>query len=334
MTKKSPTVSVILPAYNAERYIEESIQSVLRQDFKDYELIIINDGSTDNTQDIINYYKSLDDRIVAIKQKNQGLVKTLNHGLALARGEYIARIDGDDPWMNCKLSRQLKEFKNNPSLVLVGGGFEVIDEDGFYVETIFPPTEDDDLRRALMLRNVFGHAGIMMLKSAAKSVGGYHADCGPTEDYDLWIRLAKIGTVKNLAFPVYRYRINSTGISQQNSTIQAIETKKHVDKQWRESYPAVLTRHEIVDRATAYLSASRRGWYNVALKEQFLADNAQIGIKLIRYGQYSDGIRQLYSVASIGRSGVRAVIKRLKMVRTGSFNLRQHVSITRSEATD
>ena len=269
-----------------------------------------------------------------MQQKNQGLVNTLNLGLSMARGEYIARIDGDDPWMNCKLSRQLQEFKNNPSLVLIGGGFEVIDEDGFYIETIFPPTENDDLRRALMLRNVFGHAGIMMRKSAAESAGGYRADCGPTEDYDLWIRVAKLGTIKNLAYPVYRYRINSTGISQQNSTIQANETKKHVDQQWREAYPKVLTRREIIDRSTAYLSVSRRGWYNIALKEQFLADNAQIGIKLIRYRQYSDGIRQLFNVASIGRSGLRAVVKRIRMIDTGSFKLRQHVTIKRTEASD
>lgn len=337
MTKtspKKPTVSVILPAYNAERYIEESIQSVIRQDFKDYELIIINDGSTDHTQDIIDHYKAVDERIVSINQVNQGLVATLNTGLSMARGEYIARIDGDDPWMSCKLSRQLQEFKHDASLVLIGGGFEVIDEDGYYIETIFPPTENDDLHRALMLRNVFGHAGIMMRKSAAVQAGGYRADVGPTEDYDLWIRLAKLGTIKNLAFPVYRYRINSAGISQQNSNAQATEAKKHVDRQWKEGFPPVLSRHEIIRRSATYLSASRREWYNVALKEQFLADNAQIGIKLIRYGQYSAGIHQIFNVASIGRSGLRAVIKRLRMIDRGSFKMRQHVSVTRTESLE
>lgn len=330
-TKKTnhPIVSVILPAYNTERYLEESIQSVLRQDFRDFELIIINDGSTDNTQEIIDRYAQLDSRVVPIQQKNHGLVATLNKGLALAKGEYIARIDGDDPWMDCKLSRQVTELNKDKTLVLIGGGFEVIDEDGYYIETIFPPTQDEDIRRSLMLRNVFGHAGVMFRKTAIDTVGNYRSDCGPTEDYDLWIRLAKNGTVKNIPSPVYRYRINRTGISQQNSFIQATETKRHIEQQWLEKLPTVMTRAEIITHANYYLSASKRDWYNVALKEQFLADNAQIGIKLLRYKHYSQGIHQLFNVASTGRSGVRAVIKRIKKLDRGSFKQRQHVTVER-----
>ncbi len=330
---KIPLVSVILPAYNAESYIEESIQSVLRQDFTNFEFIIINDGSTDNTQPIIDKYAKIDKRIIVIKQNNKGLVNTLNIGLEAAKGRFIARIDGDDPWLDHKLSHQVKEFEQDDSLVLIGGGFEVIDENGYYIETIFPPTTDDDIRRSLMLRNVFGHAGVMMKRDAVLSTGGYRKDFGPTEDYDLWIRLSKLGTVKNLPHPVYRYRINRYGISQTSSSIQAIETKKHIERQWSTHIPEVLKRREILSRANNYLKASPLEWYNVALKEQFLSDNAQVGIKLVRHKHFIDGIRQLFYVASTGRAGVRAVIKRIKKLDAGSFRQRQHVAIDHTEVT-
>ncbi len=329
--KNTPLVSILLPAYNTEKYIEESIQSVLRQSFSNFELIILNDGSTDRTQSIIDRYASLDDRIVPIIQKNIGLVSTLNKGIELANGKFIARIDGDDPWMNEKLSEQVEALESDDSLVLIGGGFEVIDEHGYYIETIFPPTQDSDLRRSLMLRNVFGHAGVVMRTSAVKKAGGYRSDFGPTEDYDLWIRLSDLGTLMNIPHPVYRYRINRSGISQQNSSRQAIETKKHVERLWQRGAPVVLSRHEILKRANDYLSSSKLEWYNVALKEQFLSDNAQIGIKLIRHKHITKGIHQLLNIASTGRAGVKAVLKRLRKLDIGSFRQRQHIDIKHPE---
>lgn len=216
MTEKSkvqPKVSIILPAYNTARYLKESLDSVLRQSYTNFELIALNDGSTDTTGDILDQYAASDTRIVVVHQDNIGLVKTLNKGINLAKGELIARIDGDDPWMDDKLLEQVNCFNEDPSLVLSGGGFEIINTDGYYLETVMPPLFDEDIRRTLYLRNTFGHSAVVFKKEAAIQAGLYSSDHGPTEDYDLWIRLAKIGTVSNLPRPIYRYRINLNGIS-------------------------------------------------------------------------------------------------------------------------
>lgn len=317
--KNVPKVSIILPAYNTERYLSESIDSVRRQSFTDFELIIINDGSTDGTQRIIDDYAARDERIISLKQKNQGLVATLNKAVKMARGMYIARIDGDDPWMDDKLSAQVDSLDKNLDVSLIGGGFEIIDENGFFIETIHALTRDEDIRRAMMLRNPFGHAGVMFRKDAFDKVGGYSNSHGPTEDFELWIRLATVGRLANLPKPVYRYRIVDNGISQSNSALQMKHTNIHIASLWEDHTPRLLTRNEIRKQANRYLHIHTRKSYAIGMKEQFLSDNAQIGIKLIRHGHFIKGFLQLCYVASIGRSGLRAVKKRFLLLDRGSI---------------
>ena len=315
-----PTVSIVLPAYNCERYLRESIDSILRQTYSDYELIIVNDGSTDGTQAIIDRYAAADPRIVPHTQKNIGLVATLNKAVGMTRGEYIARIDGDDPWFDDKLARQMDLFMKDDTLVLVGGAFEIVDENGYFIESIPSLTRDEDLRRTLTLRNAFGHAGVVFKKKAAIEANLYSDKYGPTEDYDLWIRLSKLGRLSSIPDPVFRYRVLSTGISQSNSERQALETKGHSDRQWQESTPRILSRAEIKTQSSRYLQQPKTLWRGVAMKEQFLADNAQIGIKLIRYRKYKKGLMQLWNVASTGRAGIKAVTKRLSHLDKGSLS--------------
>lgn len=318
-TDNSPKVSLLMPVYNGAPYLKETLDSVLRQTFTDFELIIINDGSTDDTKTIIEAYSTRDSRIVAVHQDNIGLVNSLNKGLAIARSNLIARIDGDDPSFETRLDEQYQLFMNDKSLVLAGGGFEIIDENGYFIETIHPAIDDRDLRRTLMLRNPFGHAGVMFRKDAALQTGGYSSDFGPTEDYDLWIRLSKLGTLAAIPNPIYRYRINRKGISQSNSKLQAKETKQHIEKQWRESVPVLLSRRELTATSKRLIRLAKTTPYGVGMKEQLLSDNAQIGIKLIRYKHYFQGIRQLLNVASTGRTGIKVVRKRLNQLDSGSF---------------
>ena len=123
---KPPLVSIITATYNDETYIESSIRSVLSQDFTDFEYLIINDGSTDNTKKIVQRLQKEDSRIRLINQKNSGLVASLNRGITEARGTYIARIDGDDEWLPHKLKTQVTMLEKNKNLVLVGGGAEIM----------------------------------------------------------------------------------------------------------------------------------------------------------------------------------------------------------------
>lgn len=320
-----------MPIYNASAFLRESIDSVLRQNYTDFELLLINDGSNDSSKTIIKEYADRDVRIVAVHQHNIGLVATLNKGVKLAKGEYIARIDGDDPWLDNKLAEQINFLDTHQSVVLVGGGFEVIDEKGYYIETVPVPTRHEDIIRTMTLRNTFGHAGVVFRKDAFNRAGGYRDDFGPTEDYDLWIRLANIGRVANLAHPVYRYRINRGGISQQNSERQAQETKLHASRFWTTYPPSVISRSELLKKSKAYLSKGDPEWYGIALKQQMLADNAQIGVKMIRYRRYTDGLKQILAVTSTGRTGVREVKKRISSLTTGS--LRQNRNLPQSQET-
>ena len=308
-----------MPVYNGGEYLKETIDSVLRQTFTDFELLIVNDGSTDKSKSIIDAYSKKDDRIRAFHRKNSGLVETLNFAISEANAAYLARIDADDPSFESRLQEQYSLFDKDKSLVLVGGGFEIIDENGYFIETIHPPIIDKDIRRTLMLRNPFGHSGVMYKKSAVIKAGLYSNQFGPTEDYDLWIRLSKIGSLANLPKPIYRYRINRKGVSQTNSQRQAEETKQHIQGLWSQETPSIIGRAELLISSQNYIKKSKTLPYGVGLKTQYLSDNAQIGIKLIRYGHYLKGMHQLLNVASTGRTGARVVVKRLKMLDTGSI---------------
>lgn len=317
MTKESPTVSVLMTVYNEGLYLREAIDSILRQEFTDFEFIIINDGSTDNSQDIIDHYARIDSRIVPINQKNQGLVASLNTGVQRAKGKYIARMDADDVSMSQRLSDQVTFMDNSPNVVLLGGGFEIIDEMGYFLERIHVPLYDRDIRRTMLLRNPFGHASVMFRRDAIKKAGLYSDKCGPTEDFELWIRLKDYGKVAALPRPLYEYRIKRNGISLTASEIQMKYTEQHIDQLWKTTIPSVLSRRELIAQSKRYLRAARHIGYGVGIKHQFLSDNAQIGMKLIRYGHFWRGFRQMLNVASTGRAGLRITLKRLKIVAGG-----------------
>lgn len=308
-----------MPVYNAESFLKETLDSIIRQTFEDFELLALNDGSLDNSGAILDEYAKKDPRIIVIHKENEGLVATLNKGIELAKSELIARVDADDPSFEDRLEEQLKLFNSNEKLVLVGGGFEIIDHLGYFLETIHPPLRDSDLRRTLSLRNPFGHSGVIFKKEAVLKAGLYTDEFGPTEDYDLWIRLAEQGEIACLPFPVYRYRINKGGISQSNSIRQAAETALHSQRLWQKSVPTVLGRKDLVRQSDLLLREARTVRYGIGIKEQFLSDNAQIGIKFIRYRHYLKGIKQLFAVASTGRTGVRVVLKRFKHIDRGSL---------------
>lgn len=314
-----PLVSFILPVYNAAAYLPETLDSILRQTYVNFEILAINDGSSDGSLNILQTYAERDARIKVTNQKNKGLVKTLNESIKKAEGEYIARIDADDPSFESRIQLQMELFQKNDSLVLIGGGFEIIDKNGYFNETIHTPTRHEDILRTMMLRNPFGHAGVMFKKTAFTEAGGYSGNKGPTEDYDLWVRLSQLGTVANLPLPVYRYRILEDGISQSNSSEQIKYTREIVSSLWQTSTPRRLTRRELLTQAQRYLEQAPRPSYGIGLKEQFLVDNVQIGTKLVRHGKVLQGLAQIFAVASVGRSGLRAVKKQLNRLDAGSF---------------
>lgn len=208
----SPCISVIMPVYNCEHYLREAIDSILAQTFTDFELLIIDDGSTDRSIEIAR--SCTDDRIHVLSEPHRGLVATLNKGLALARGTYVARMDADDISSPRRFARQIALLESHADVVLVGCCARCIDTEGRAAGNyVMPPPEGRSLAVALCGSNQFVHGSIMARREAILSVGGYRREFLTAEDYDLWLRLGEIGCIVNIPQWLYQLRIHRSSKS-------------------------------------------------------------------------------------------------------------------------
>lgn len=210
-----PAVSVILPAYNCGKHLGLAIESVLRQTFPDFELIIVNDGSTDNTEQIINSFS--DHRVIYVKNvKNEGLVNSLNRAIDLSRGKYIARMDGDDICQPGRLAKQKLYLDQNEDVTVVASTIEFINEQGQKTgeweldkQTITP----GQIKRAMMKQNCIAHPTVMMRSQIIKELK-YQPYQKNIEDYDLWLRVLSRGhKIAKIDEPLLLYRIHGNSIT-------------------------------------------------------------------------------------------------------------------------
>lgn len=214
----APLVTVLMPAYNAASYIREAIDSVLGQTFTDFELLIINDGSTDDTLEIINSYN--DDRIRVHTQDNQGVIGALNKGLALATCELIARFDADDVCYPNRLSEQYEFMKSNPDYVLIGSASDYIDKDGEPLFEWQPPAhKHEDVLKVVKRSCPFDHPSVMYRKSVALKLGGYPKGAIHYEDHIFWTLFVKEGKTLNFSHPLIKHRFNPESVT--------------IDEKWR-----------------------------------------------------------------------------------------------------
>jgi glycosyltransferase involved in cell wall biosynthesis len=221
---KSPKVSVVMSVYNGEKYLKEAIDSILNQTFKDFEFIIINDGSTDNSLKIIKSYK--DPSIILISRKNKGLVDSLNEGIKKAKGEYIARMDADDISLKERFKKQVEFLDKNTEVGLVGTSMKIIDDNGSVKRIQYVLCGDCELKSELILRCPYVHGSTMIRRNALPPSEIYRKKYWPAEDYDLWLRLAINTKISNLCEPLYHYRENNLGISSQNTALQSRKAHK------------------------------------------------------------------------------------------------------------
>lgn len=214
-------VSVLMSVYSDDRYLREAVDSILNQTFTDFEFIIVDDGSTDSTCEILAGYVIQDPRIVLIRnQENIGQTKSLNKGLARAQGEYIARQDADDVSMPERLSAQVAFLKDNPDVGLLGSAYHIIDAEGHLLYTVQPPCAPDEVGRTLPEWNCICHGAALYRRQCLTSVGLYRELFAPTEDYDLWLRIAERFRVANLSDVLYRYRIRPGSLSIRQPELQ------------------------------------------------------------------------------------------------------------------
>jgi glycosyltransferase involved in cell wall biosynthesis len=216
MITNIPLISVILAVYNCDQYIVKTIDSILSQTLKQFEFIIINDGSTDNTLNLINQYA--DKRIIVINNKNNGLPFSLNLGIAQAKSKYIARIDGDDIALPDRLEIQYKFMEQTPNIAVLGTAVNYIDHQGNYIGRSFPLLKKSLINYYLKSTgSVISHPTVIMRSEALKSVGGYCPNLKTAEDYHLWCKFLRKGyEILNLPNALTNYRILSTSLSSNN----------------------------------------------------------------------------------------------------------------------
>lgn len=235
-----PTVSIILPTYNGARYIKRAVESVRAQTFEDWELVVVDDGSTDGTHTIVTDIASLDSRIKYERNAaNLGIQKTLNRGLALASGRYIARIDDDDAWSDAgKLASQVAYLESHPDAVLVGTGARIVDEAGKEIRRYFFPETDAAIRQSMLAKNCFAHASVVFRTDAVRAVGGYgeSQDVRHVEDHDLWLRLGSRGEFANLPSISVTLTARKDSLSSRNRREQFAKMLV-LAKKYRDVYP-------------------------------------------------------------------------------------------------
>ena len=218
----NPFVSIIMSVFNDERYLPDSIESILSQTYKNFEFIIVNDGSSDSSLKILEHYAALDDRIVLLDQKNHGLTKSLNRALGICKGDYIARMDSDDISDSLRIEKQIDFLMKNQEYALVGTNVVKIDKNGKQLYINSTKYRDNSIRKTLKYRNCFAHGSVMINSKIISGKIRYDEDFKYAQDYKLWTSIAKSHKVANLKEPLYKLRIHDKSITQKNIEEQSI----------------------------------------------------------------------------------------------------------------
>jgi len=211
---KRPKITVLMSVYNGEEYLKETIESILNQTFADFEFLILNDGSFDKTAKILKKYKKKDKRIKVItNKKNLGLTRSLNKGLKLVKGKYIARMDADDISNKNRLKTQYDLLERNPGVGLVSNWAQLIDEKGEKLRAWKTNYSPEGIYYILNFRNCLTHPTVMFRKNIVLKIGGYNEGIVRAQDYELWYRLSKKTKIYQIQKILLYLRRTKKGIS-------------------------------------------------------------------------------------------------------------------------
>ena len=296
MQTNRPDITVVMPAYNAAEYIREAISSVLRQTFTNFELLIINDGSTDETAEIALSFT--DPRVTVLNCEHKGVAESLNTGLKLANAPLIARFDADDICVPTRLETQFNFLQDHPDYVLVGSDAEYILEHGEFLFSFkCIAHSNEEVQNNLYVYCPFIHSAVMYRREAVIKAGGYNIHAHNFEDYLLWTNLAKTGKMQNLRVPLIKVRLNAASATidekwrgerfrqlKRNATNRGSITEEEGDE-----LLTIITRQDV--------RKIKEGAYHALCGKKFLANNYQpkrarshvkqaISIRPLRFDNY------------------------------------------------
>ena len=277
--------SVLLPVYNGGEFLHVAIESVLKQDDPDFELLLIDDCSTDQSAQVIRRYAASDGRIRPIyHRQNAGLAATLNEGLREARGDLVVRMDQDDVALAKRIGTQVEFMHRRPDVAVAGSFVYHMGRRPADDRLVELPVEHEEIVRTLDRENCIYHPSVILRRERILSLGGYRAEFRNSEDYDLWLRVAKVYRLANLPEPLLRYRFSVTGMTLGRKWQQALYTKMAV----------IASRHpersldQVRQEADAEREAMGKGWF----LEQVARGTIQ---ELIRLRLFGDALSVLWT---------------------------------------
>jgi glycosyltransferase involved in cell wall biosynthesis len=247
MRAVSPRVTVLTTVYNGARYLDEAIDSLRAETFTDFEHVIVDDGSTDATPEILARAAARDPRVVLLRSEtNRGIANATNHGLSIARGEYIARLDADDVSLPGRLAREVAVLDAHADVAMVSMNYESISADGVVLGRSHRDHPPEVVAYLLNFSNsVGGHSQVMFRRSVIEALGGYDATCNVALDYELWTRIATRGRIVVLPELGMRYRVHGESITASGRTGQ-IEVGKRVVHRTLSAYLGrTVSEHEV-----------------------------------------------------------------------------------------
>jgi len=269
-----PKITVLMPAYNAERYIAAAISSVLKQSFTDFELLIVNDGSTDNTARIIKSFK--DPRIVLVEHENKGIAEALNTGLIYSRAPYIARFDADDICYPDRLKTQYDFITAHPEYSIIGSAADYMDAHENYIFTQHPVAHlNEEIQDLSYTICPFIHSSVFYKKDIIIRNGGYNQHAYTYEDHFLWMNILKNAKACNLSQPLLKVRLNPESITIDEKW----RTKKFRDIKYASLKSGVITAADGMElkqiAKKQYLPKIKEGSYYALCGKKFLINNYQ-----------------------------------------------------------
>jgi glycosyltransferase involved in cell wall biosynthesis len=237
MVTPAPKVSVVMAVYNERPYLETAVRSILNQTFEDFEFIIVDDGSTDGSGEVLDRFEQNDDRIRLVHQENRGVIASLNRGLDMARGKYVARMDGDDISRPERFERQVAFLEDNPEIGVLGTQVDKIDADGNVREgwNRSLPTDPDILAWRLLFSNCLHNPTVMMRHALLERLEGYAEWARHMEDRELWARAVLETRLENLPDALLKFRRHQGSV-----------TVKRREEQIRRCTKAVATLHHAI----------------------------------------------------------------------------------------